>query len=230
MSAPTRYFSGFAEGAATTVCLPDQFFVELVPYIDDADELRITLLVLRQLAQQRATHAPWVTPVELLAEPAVRAALGGADAAGLDRLLEQTVQRGTLLSCDWERADGQWEARYFANSPRGRAAVAALAAGESLARAPEPAPVNIFALYEQNIGALSPLLSEELREAETTYPAAWIEDAFREAVRLNKRSWKYIRAILERWQTEGRDENHGRDRRAPDWREIEGDYAHLIQH
>lgn len=225
---PLTYFSGFAEGAVSTVRLPDSLFTELVPVIDDLLELQVTLLVFWKLAHIRAALAPWVTHAELLAEPALRAATD--DAAALERALERAVARGSLLRCVWERADGEPETRYFANSPRGRAAVQALADGEDLARAAVGAPVNIFTLYEQNIGALSPLLSEELREAETAYPAAWIEEAFREAVRLNKRSWKYIQAILERWQTEGKDEIRGRDRKAPDWRSIEGDYADLIQH
>jgi DNA replication protein len=63
---------------------------------------------------------------------------------------------------------------------------------------------NIFVLYEQNIGLLSPLIAEELKEAADRYPAEWIEAAFREAVLYNKRNWKYIRAILRRWETEGR--------------------------
>ncbi len=63
---------------------------------------------------------------------------------------------------------------------------------------------NIFILYEQNIGLLSPLIADELRDAADTYPAEWIETAFREAVLHNKRKWSYIRAILRRWETEGR--------------------------
>lgn len=63
---------------------------------------------------------------------------------------------------------------------------------------------NIFVLYEQNIGLLSPLIADELRDAADMYPAEWIETAFREAVLHNKRKWSYIRAILRRWETEGR--------------------------
>lgn len=63
---------------------------------------------------------------------------------------------------------------------------------------------NIFVLYEQNIGLLSPLLADELKDAADQYPAEWIEAAFREAVQHNKRNWSYIRAILRRWETEGR--------------------------
>jgi DNA replication protein len=63
---------------------------------------------------------------------------------------------------------------------------------------------NIFVLYEQNIGLLTPLLANELEDAADHYPADWIEAAFSEAVQRNKRSWKYISAILRRWETEGR--------------------------
>lgn len=63
---------------------------------------------------------------------------------------------------------------------------------------------NIFVLYEQNIGLLSPLLADELRDAADHYPPEWIEAAFREAVQYNKRKWSYIRAILQRWETEGK--------------------------
>jgi DNA replication protein DnaD len=77
-------------------------------------------------------------------------------------------------------------------------------------------------------------------EAEETYPASWIEDAFREAIRLNKRNWKYILAILVRWQAEGRDEidrrtdgrpgkaEQGRDAQAR--RYVEEVYDRIVRH
>ena len=63
---------------------------------------------------------------------------------------------------------------------------------------------NIFTLYEQNIGLLAPLVAEELRDANERYPWDWIEAAFREATQQNKRKWSYIRAILRRWETDGK--------------------------
>ncbi len=63
---------------------------------------------------------------------------------------------------------------------------------------------NIFTLYEQHIGLLTPLIAEDLKDAMHQYPADWIEAAFREAMFNNKRTWKYIRAILRRWETEGK--------------------------
>jgi DnaD/phage-associated family protein len=63
---------------------------------------------------------------------------------------------------------------------------------------------NIFVLYEQNIGLLTPMIASQLEDAADHYPADWIEAAFSEAVQRNKRNWKYINAILRRWETEGR--------------------------
>ncbi len=224
------HFSGFPEGKTSTVRLPDVVFTELVTHIDDVTELRVTLLVLWRLAHRRARVAPWVSRAELLHDTIVQRALGDDVEAALTCALERAVARGTLLHVAWERADGRVEQRYLANSPRGRAAAAALERGVEPAQADVGERPNIYTLYEQNIGSLTALLSEELQEAEETYPAAWIEEAFREAVRLNKRSWKYIRAILERWQSEGRDEIGRRDREEDGRRYIEGKYADYIQH
>lgn len=63
---------------------------------------------------------------------------------------------------------------------------------------------NIFVLYEQNIGLLTPLIASQLEDAAAQYSDDWIEAAFSEAVQRNKRNWKYISAILRRWETEGR--------------------------
>ena len=234
MTAPSDmmwHFSGFAEGKAAVTRLPDALFTELTPRIDDLAELQITLLVLWRLAQQRAEVAPWITEVELLADPLVQEALGAeATATALSHALGRCVARGSLIRVLWRRADGVEEARYLANGPRGRMAAEAMRRGVLPRKARATERPNIFTLYEQNIGPLTALLSEDLREAEAAFPAAWIEDAFREAVRLNKRNWKYIRAILERWETEGRDESDRRDSEADGRRYVEGEFADFIQH
>ena len=96
---------------------------------------------------------------------------------------------------------------------------------------------SIFSLYEQNIGLLTPLLAEQLVEAERRYPAGWIEAAFIEAVNHNKRSWSYVRRILETWEQEGQPHGNGKlgpgGRRAaghldPD-KYLRGKYAHLFR-
>ncbi len=225
------HFSGFPEGKAPVVRLPEVVLTELVPQIEDLAELQLTLIVLWRLAQQRAEVAPWLTGAELLADPLLLQTFGAESIeTTLAQALERSVARGVLLRASWRRADGSEEIRYLANSPRGRIAVEALKRGVLPRKARIVEHPNIFTLYEQNIGPLTALISEDLREAETTYAAVWIEDAFREAVRLNKRNWKYIRAILERWKTEGRDETDKRDSEADGRRYVEGEFADFIQH
>ena len=130
----------------------------------------------------------------------------------------------------------------FLNTPAHRQLVARLARGEQrLELAPAAPPVvlparrpTIFELYEQNIGLLTPLLVEELREAAETYPPEWLEEAFREAVGYNRRHWRYVRRILEKWATEGRGDRGvagGRPQAPRDPRRfIEGRYGHIVQH
>ena len=63
---------------------------------------------------------------------------------------------------------------------------------------------NVFEMYEQHIGMMSPMIADALLEAEDMYPEAWIEDAISEAVENNARSWRYISRILERWERDGK--------------------------
>lgn len=62
---------------------------------------------------------------------------------------------------------------------------------------------NIFQLYSENIGPLTPFISDALQDAEKRYPANWIEAAFKIAVERNARNWKYIDAILRDWGIRG---------------------------
>jgi len=65
-------------------------------------------------------------------------------------------------------------------------------------------PPNIYRIYESEIGALTPMLSEELDDIEKAYPDGWFYDAVKEAKRSSSRvTLKYIQAILKRWKAEG---------------------------
>ena len=80
-----------------------------------------------------------------------------------------------------------------------------LPTGDGLDEPAGPKP-NIFALYEDNIGMLTPILAEELKEAEELYPWRWVCEAFQIAAAENRRRWGYISAILRRWAGEGKDD------------------------
>jgi DnaD/phage-associated family protein len=211
------------------VGVPEPVFTELIPLIDDLAELKLTLHVLWRLGRQRG-KVRYLRRADLASDRVLLSGLGDAPARALTTAIERAVERGTLLRV--EAAAGETvEELYFANTPKGRAAVEAIAGGEWPDELEPAGRPNIFTLYEQNIGLLTPLIADELREAEETYPGDWIEEAFREAVSLNKRSWKYIRAILERWRTEGRGDEAGRRPREADRRRyIEGEYGEYIEH
>ena len=226
-----KTFTGFSTGPARFVPLPDAFFGELAPFIDDLAEFKVTLACFRIVTHKTGSPRA-IRWADLTAESGLGAAL---DEPGIRAGLERAVARGTLLQVWADVGDGP-EELYFINTERGREAVRTLQRGErpeGLAPAEPPASVasrpNIFALYEQNIGLLTPMLADELRDAEKTYPAAWIEDAFREAVRQNARSWAYIRKILER--RERREKRGARGRMDQDrYRYIEGEYAEFIEY
>jgi DNA replication protein len=222
-------FSGFPPGKVRSASIPEPVFTELIPLIDDLAELKLTLHVLWRLGQQRG-KVRYLRRADLAADQVLLAGLGDAPAEALGQALERAVERGTLLRVETTTGETT-EPLYFANTPRGRAAAEAIARGEWPDELESAARPNVFTLYEENVGLLTPLIADQLREAEQIYPAAWIEDAFREAVSLNKRSWRYIRAILERWRTEGRGDETGRRPAEADRRRyIEGEYGEYIEH
>jgi len=150
--------------------------------------------------------------------------------------LARAVARRTLLRVDVAGPYGV-EPWFLPNTESGRRTLARLERGELDVHVLPPRPAtqpatvpNIFTLYEQTIGLISSLLADELRDAEQHYPAGWIAEAFKIAAENNVRKWAYVRAILERWATEGKDDGTGRQRIEEDPnRYIKGKYAPFIR-
>lgn len=206
-------YRGFPAGVRFTP-VPNPLLGPLLTEINDPTELKVLLRLVWHLGQK--TRGPKsVTLSELNSDAVLMKILGGTDdfTAALLNLLERIVENGLL-------AQGKTTSGtpvYALNTEAGRRVVeqAIDIPGIPYSDDVEPnVPTNqstLFALYEGNIGTLSPLLVEELHKAQNQYPETWITDAFREAVANNKRSWRYISRILERWQREGRgDQTSGR--------------------
>ena len=144
--------------------------------------------------------------------------------------LEKAVKRGSILKVQREAA-----VYFLLNSPRGRAGLQAIENGQwnpktGISIAPLERP-NIFKLYEENIGPLTPLIADALKDAEELYSAEWIADTIELAVKNNKRNWKYCEAILKRWKEEGRAEKQDRRDTEKDRRKyVEGKYSDYIEH
>jgi DnaD/phage-associated family protein len=233
-----KQFSGFPPKSKFTP-IHNIFFSEVLPRIDDLAELKVTLHIIWALYQKRG-YPRFITYSELLGDPALINGLKteGSPPELLRRSLDQAVSRGTLLHLTLER-NGEAHDLYFVNTDADRQAVERIKNGElklgALVKAEpyqiSPEQPNIFTLYEKNIGMLTPIIAEELKEAEKHYLASWIQDAFREAVDLNKRNWRYISRILERWEAEGKDDGEpGRDSKADSSpEEYRRRYGHLLK-
>ncbi len=235
-----KKFRGFPEGKAHLTPIPAMFFRELLPEIDHLGELKICLYVFWRLDRmegafrslRREDFATDERLMQSLADSPEQAQ------AALDEALERAATRGVLIRANLA-TDQKQETYYFLNSPRGRAAAQALEKGEWRPGAGEPSGLaelaaerpNIFRLYEENFGPLTPMIAEALGEAEDSYPAYWIEEAMQIAVEKNARNWRYVVAILERWQNEGRDERKDRQDSEKDRRRyVEGQYSDFIEH
>jgi DNA replication protein len=194
-------FKGFSDSETFTQ-FPDTFFHQLLILIDVAAELKVTLYFLWRMEHMDG-------PFRALTESDFEATKLGLATDEIRAGLEKAVQRGSILNVK-NNATGY----FLLNSPRGRAAVEAIGngawnpkAGGSVSPIERP---NIFKLYEENIGPLTPLIADALKDAEEMYSAEWIADTIELAVKNNKRNWKYCEAILKRWKEEGRAEKQGR--------------------
>ncbi len=232
-------FEGFPARMEFT-SIPNFFFSTVLPRINDMAELKATLHLMAVLYRKRG-YPRFVSYGELLGNASLMASLRGGTRppdARLRSALEMAAQRGTIIHLVLDR-DGTAEDIYFLNTEDSRQAVAKIQNGEvrlSGLKVVAPAHVeveelpDIFTLYEQNIGMLTPMIAEELREAEKLYPKVWLRDAIREAVALNKRSIRYMVRILERWSAEGKSDGAYRrySKTDPD-KYIKGKYGHMVR-
>jgi len=192
------------------VSLPASFFSELLPAIDNLAELKLTVYCLSAI-QQKEGNRRYLRLAELESDETLAQTLAletGAPPGVLRRILNRTVARGAFLEAAIDPGAGL-ERLYIPNDERGQSLYQQIQLGEWRPSAADdievlPPRPSIYGLYEDNIGALTPMIVDSIKDAEATYPSDWIEEAMRLAVEGNKRNWRYIMAILERWQQEGR--------------------------
>ncbi|MBI5841549.1 MAG: DnaD domain protein [Chloroflexi bacterium] len=216
-------FKGFTDSETFTQ-LPDSFFHRLLNEIEDIAELKVTLYFL-----WRVEHTEG--PFRALCETDFSQKDVGLSADEVRRGLEKSAQRGSILRSEYEA-----DVFYFLNSPRGRAAAEAFAKGQwresaRILSAPPLERPNVFKLYEENIGPLTPLIADALKDAEELYTDEWIAEAIEIAVKNNKRNWKYCEAILKRWKEKGKDERKDQQNAGKDFeRYTEGEFSEYLKH
>jgi DnaD/phage-associated family protein len=229
-------FHGFPSGKARFTPVPEPFFTELLPQIDHLGELKVTLYAFWRLDQMEGRFR-YLRFEDFAGDERLMAGMGKQPDKELQGSLDRAVARGTLLAANIE-LEGRKQVLYLLNTPKGQAALGAIEKGlwqpsgdENYPIEPELAAPNIFRLYEQHIGPLTPMISEALTEAEAEYPSDWIEEALRIAVENNVRKWRYVEAILRAWQEEGKDDRTDKKGAEEDRRKyVEGKYSEFIEH
>lgn len=210
--------SGFQSPNFTQV--PNDFF-PLIPDMEDA-ELRVTLVMIREtFGYHRADFRMGIKKLAVAAGLSPNGARAGAEAA---------EERGTFRrSNPNEQGSAEWElvvehpviealsatgGGAVSEPPgvqpvNGGGAVAEVQLGikesnkESKRNTTTPAKPNNFVLYEGNIGPITPLISDAIKDAEKTYSPEWVGRAILEAAKSNVRNMKYIEGILQGYAKRG---------------------------
>ncbi len=213
----SRTFGGFLVATDPAVAVPRAFLTDVLPQITELAEAQVTLAVFRLASDGGGIELP-VSEDAIFQDRPLRAALRVPGSprepdARIRQGLDLAAGRGTILAFAAEegRDSHLW---YYVNTPVNQGMVAAMSRGavappEVIWQAGQPPRVtpekpNVFRLYEQNIGLLTPLIADHLVSALERYPQEWIEDAIGESVSYNRRSWRYVQRILEQWAAQGR--------------------------
>ncbi len=201
---PNPLFKGFPDDGDSLIRIPKAFFTQLLPHMNDLPQLRL-LLYMYWHSESQQNKVRYFRLVDLSSDPTLVMMMG--DKAALDQSLVGLIELGALLKAELDWMD---EVYYFINNPQGQAAVQAIENGKWQEVRKNHQPIhlvnekpNIFKLYEENIGVITPMMAEILKDDEATYPEWWIEKAIKIAVAQNVRTWKYVQAVLKRWQKEG---------------------------
>ncbi len=231
-------FNGFPARMLFTP-IPNLVFSSLMPQITDIAELKV-LLTIFELIYPKKGSLRFVTGHELLGHSEITGSEGKPAQEILRKALEGLENKQAILHLASTNGDKKDDV-YFLNNEANRMAVEKIKSGEIKlpglkleAHVPEDtaAPSDIFTVYEENIGMLTPLLADELKEAQKEYPENWIKDAIKEAVAQNKRSWRYISRIMEHWSVEGKDDgtHRGNPKKNTDPDKfIKGKYGHMVR-
>lgn len=218
---------GFSPPTYTPV--PDELFDVWLPKLKEA-ELKVLLYIIRRtLGFKKPGNKDQIALSQIssgitTADGKVQDVGTGLHPASCSRAADSLAKKGLITKESTTLADGghgpnEYTLRFKApllphgntllpsDQPQEATTTHARVGGRarvSDARAAAATTTSLSTIYEQNIGQLTPMIADELHDIEDTYPEGWFADAVQEAVLNNARNLKYVRAILRRWDAEGR--------------------------
>jgi len=204
--------------------LSGNFLTEVISKIDDVLQIKVLLFSI-WLAEQSGDMANPLCLADFYTYPEFTQQLGNTAPEIRENLLKAlyaNLDAGFFITADAEKIESGFA--FFLNSDRGEQALHLQGSQQYSSieiKQNYPNQKGLVRLYEENIGPLTPLIAEMLKDAESEYPEQWLQEAIQIAVANNVRKWSYIEAILKSWKEEGRD---GRDQR-----HAEEDYKQYTQ-
>ncbi len=235
----SQRFSGLTNENPTAILVPEQLFHFLLSDSCEEDVIKISLFFLMKAMHIEGPFI-YLEPEDFFHDPILVNSFSQPGESPR-QLIETSLKKMVELNIFLEgilTSENEIRRYYFLNSPKGRAAIKAIQSGKWNQKADKhgkgdisEGEVNIFKVYEENIGLITPLIADALKDAEISYPETWIYDAVRIAAEKNKRNWSYILAILKRWQAEGKDgRNDRKDGEKDRKRYTDGEYSEFIDH
>ena len=239
-----KNFPGFSFENEQLTPIPVSFFTKAIKYVKDLGQLKIILYMFWRHNKSEGSRT-YITFDTIAEDMTFMDSLGETKTAQLESLnhgLQLSVEQNLLLKAPVTIKDKNQEI-YMLNTPESQKVISAIQKGNWIISDDETFPIrldlelpNIFTLYEENIGPITPMIADALKEIENLYPPNWIEEAFEEATKNNVRKFRYIEAILQNWQKEGR--NDRTDRRSSKKSEkeddperyIKGEFSDFIEH
>lgn len=239
-----KNFQGFSFDKERLTPIPASFFTHALQSVEDLAQLKIILYILWWHSRCE-TSPPYITFKSFTKDKIFMSGIGNDKRSQLESLkhgLQLAVEQKILLTAS-VTIEKKNEEIFLLNTPEGQSAIGAIQKGNWEATNDETYPIrldlefpNVFKLYEENIGPITPIIADALKEMENLYPPAWIEEAFEEAIKNNVRKIRYIEAILQNWQKEGRNDRTDRRRSKKSEKEddperyIKGEFSDFIEH
>ena len=184
--------------------MPGPLFGVLLEEINSLEELKVIIRMIRMI-QNKKGPIKSIRLTEILSDRILVNAIG--EGSKIRKGLDSAVRRKVFL----EVISNQGSRSFYLNSPANQEYINKNNLDKQdweLDNEPwetSKKRSEIYLLYEQNIGLLTPIITEKIKEADDDYHSHWIKEAIDVAVSQNKRNWSYISAILIRWQSEGKE-------------------------
>ncbi|MBC62886.1 MAG: hypothetical protein CL746_00945 [Chloroflexi bacterium] len=189
---------------------PAPLFSTYLEKYDSLEELKILLKIIHSLYLKKDFPA-FLHIDELLSDPAIIKIYKNDNLKqNLNESLSELEKKGIILIIN----DKEKNIRIFLNTEQVRNHIAREGIEKDFSYNKLDSNFSDFTsqnnnpvinLYENNIGYITPIIYENIHDALKEYDEKDILDAIKIATENNVKNWKYIKTILERWTTEGKE-------------------------